>query len=160
MDPCSCRTAGQCRAEPGHPVPRASSIQSRGKGLPAGQAARGSFQRKFNEISVLLLTGKQVCDFKAGHYHGVFFLYFNLKFCFKQGESNILSFSVGHTVKSKSERPKKCTACEAEDPAYIHKRSRSIFCSSKTKLSFRAVDSLLGNVAKQHTAVTRTSPLK
>lgn len=65
---------------------------------------------------------------------GFFFLYFNLKFCFKQGESNILSFSVGHMVKSKSERPKKCTGCEAEDPAYIHKRSRSIFCSSKTKL--------------------------
>lgn len=54
----------------------------------------GSFQRKFNGISMLLLTGKQLCNFKADRYHGVFSLHFNLKFCFKQEESNILSFSV------------------------------------------------------------------
>lgn len=44
-------------------------------------------------------------------------------------------------VKSKSKRPKKCTGCEAEDPAHIYKRSSSIFCSSKTKVSFRVVGS-------------------
>lgn len=119
----------------GHPVPRASSIQA-GQRAASWPGCPGSFQRKFNEISMLLLTGKQLCHFKAGRYHGFFFfLYFNLKFCFKQGESNVLSFSADHMVKSKPQRPKKCTGCEAEDPARIHKRSSSIFCSSKTKFS-------------------------
>lgn len=80
-------------------APRAGRASGRAQGAASWPGCPGRFQTKFNETSVLLLTGKQLRVFKADRYHVLFF--HALMFCFKQGESNVFCFSTLHLIEAK-----------------------------------------------------------
>lgn len=123
VSPFSCWLARQCCAAPGHQTAWASSMPGRGRGLPAGLAAQGVSRESLMKPACHFwqanssLFSKQIVTVFC-------FSCFNSKFYFKQGESNVPSFSVGHLINSKPERTKKCTDREAEGRPCVYAQKR------------------------------------
>lgn len=122
----------------------------------------GSFQRKFNAASVLLLTGKQLSIVKADHYCILFPCVLIWNFVLNNVNRTSLPFQLVNLVNSKPKWPKKCTDWEAEGKTvHICTKGVALFSARPGQNpSFGVVCPQLEDVAKEYPAVPGISPLK